>query len=181
MPTPIGHTLAGALIGSRRPFDWRLFLTTIFVANFPDVDFALGFAVGDPNRYHHGFTHSFVFVLLVAALGSWVYTRKRPNRFTFVYAIFASAGISHLILDVLALDTSAPYGCPLLWPFTNEYFISPITLFSDVHRISDTRQFFPSLLNPHNARTVLLEIVFLTPLLVVVMLKNRWTRGEKSN
>lgn len=168
MPTPVGHAIAGAIFYSgtskSKKFDLWLLGTLLFFVVLPDIDFVFGFMVGDPNRYHHQFTHSFFFVILAGLIGGYLFAKWRQQSAVYSSAIFISAGITHVILDVLALDTSAPYGCPLFWPFSNQFMISPVVIFSDVSRASDTRTFFASLFNIHNLKTVLIEIGILAPI-----------------
>ncbi|RPI02910.1 MAG: metal-dependent hydrolase [Calditrichaeota bacterium] len=174
MPTPIGHLFAGAVVYQASAKTKVMFLLFVcFFSLLPDIDFLFGFPSGDPNRYHHLFTHSFIFVALAGFTGGFIYFMVSGEKWFYSSAIFVSAGISHVLLDCLALDQRLPYGCPLLWPISNSFIISPITIFSDVKRISDSRQFFPSLLNLHNLKTVLLEITILTPLLAAFVWRNK--------
>ncbi len=180
MPTPVGHVLAGLIVhrGVKKceKESAALLLVTVFMALLPDIDFLFGFPLGDPNRYHHQFTHSFVFVIVTGLLSGLLYAKWRRQRTLIYSAIFAYAGISHVILDVLALDRRAPFGCPLFWPFWQKYLISPIVIFSDVSRVSDSKLFFSSLLNWHNAATVGLELLFLVPILAFII----WRKKDKS-
>lgn len=173
MPTPFGHALAGAIIYTSLPAGRKqtaaLVVAILFFTLFPDVDFLFGLLQGDANRYHHYFTHSFFFVIMVGILGGIVYTKWRGGRCLFYSAIFVSAGISHVILDLLAVDKRAPFGCPVFWPFSQNYVISPILLFSDVSRVSDSRLFLQSLFNRHNLATVGVEILVLAPILIFIL------------
>lgn len=177
MPTPIGHALAGAIIYKSLPTTQKttaaLLIAVLFFALLPDVDFLFGFPVGDPNRCHHYFTHSLFFVLVAGVAGGIIYAKLRGGRSLIYSAIFASAGISHVILDLLAVDKRAPFGCPVFWPFSNKYFISPVLLFSDVSRVSDSRLFLQSLFNRHNLATVGVELLVLTPILIYILWRKR--------
>ncbi len=171
MPTPIGHALAGAILFSAQKRRGVLFLLLVsFFALLPDIDFLFGFIVGDANRYHHLFTHSFVFVILAGLVGGLVYAKWKKESAMKSSAFFISAGTSHVLLDILALDKREPFGCPLWWPFSNEFVISPVLIFSDVSRVSDSKYFFQSLFNAHNLRTVTIEIAVLLPLVLVAFL-----------
>ncbi len=179
MPTPVGHALAGALVlnTTKQKFDRLTIGLVLLFALLPDIDFLFGFVTGDANRYHHLFTHSFVFVIVVGLLGGLFYSKLRQKKGLLYYAIFITAGISHVILDILALDLRAPFGCPLFWPISNQFFISPVVIFSDVSRVSDSRLFFQSLLNVHNLKTVLLEVVILAPIWGALVWWKRKRRG----
>lgn len=171
MPTPVGHLLAGAIVHKSQKTKGVLFLLfVLFFALLPDFDFVFGLAVGDANRYHHLFTHSFFFVVVAGVVGGALYAKWARASFAKSSAIFVSAGISHVILDILALDQREPLGCPIWWPFSYDFVISPVLIFSDVSRASDSNVFFQSLFNLHNLKTVLIEIAVLAPLLLVVFL-----------
>jgi hypothetical protein len=47
--------------GKRIHLPW-LFVFILLCANVPDVDFLFGFAAGNPNLYHHMWTHSLAFL-----------------------------------------------------------------------------------------------------------------------
>ena len=58
--------------------------------------------------------------------------------------LVASASYTtHLLLDALILDNSAPIGMPLLWPLSAEHLALPLHLFENV--LHDT-----SVFNLHN-------------------------------
>jgi membrane-bound metal-dependent hydrolase YbcI (DUF457 family) len=178
MPTPIGHALAGAIVFYSLPDRIKnlttLLIAAIFFSLLPDIDFLFGFPLGDPNRFHHNFTHSFVFVIVMGLIGGLLYAKLHKQRSLIYSAIFVSAGISHVILDVLAVDKRAPFGCPIFWPFSQEFYISPIVLFSDVSRVSDSRLFLQSLFSVHNLATICVEALVLIPILLYfVWRKNR--------
>jgi len=180
MPTPVGHTLAAAILyqSKNNKSNSLIFLAALwFFALLPDIDFVFGFFHGNPNLYHHRFTHSFFFVILCGISGGWVYGLwRKQNVFAAAFA-FSLAGISHIVLDVLAVDQRAPYGCPVAWPFSNAYFISPLLVFSDVSRSSDNQSFFKSLWNWHNAQTVAIEVMVLGAGLFIVWILSRRNHG----
>ena len=181
MPTPIGHALAGAIVFYSSPGKIKntttLLLAAVFFSLLPDIDFLFGFPLGDPNRFHHNFTHSFVFVILMGLVGGLLYAKLFQQRSLIYSAIFISAGISHVILDILAMDKRAPFGCPIFWPFSQQYYISPIILFSDVSRVSDSKLFIGSLFNWHNLATVGVEMLMLIPILVFILWKKKVSRA----
>ncbi|HNW60492.1 MAG TPA: metal-dependent hydrolase [bacterium] len=167
MPTPIGHIAAGALLFQTGARSWRretaLALAVTLFALLPDIDLAAGLLLaGNANIWHHQATHSLLFVLAAAAIGGWCYPGKGHTR------LFAAAGLLHLIFDLLAKDTTAPFGAPLFWPFWSGYSIAPLQIFSDVHRSGEAASFLPSLFTIHNLRTVGIE------LLVMLLLWSAW-------
>ncbi len=177
MATPIGHALGGIIVyttGRKRQFDIKLFIATLFLAVLPDIDFLFGFVVGKPNLYHHGFTHSFVFVICIGVAGAWLLSLKNRKLFRLYAIMFISAGVSHLIFDLMTVDGTAPFGVRVLWPFTNKYFIFPLQIFLDVHRAANSTQFIMSLFNLHNLKAVTQEILMLTPVVFFILLINKW-------
>jgi hypothetical protein len=170
MPMPIGHTLSGiALLYAGAP-SWRqsrwIVAAVIFFSLLPDFDLLVGLVVaGDANAYHHQASHSLLFVIAAGLLGGAVAARR--GRYT---GLFIAAGVIHLVLDILAVDTSAPYGAPLLWPFWNGYFQSPLQIFTDVHRSGVRGEFFASLINRHNFEALLIEIAVMMPFFLVIYL-----------
>lgn len=76
MPSPVGHVLfAFAISGvpkSREVFTRWWPVLALFAAIAPDLDFLPGMLIGDPNRFHHGPTHSItaagVFTIVLALI-----------------------------------------------------------------------------------------------------------------
>jgi membrane-bound metal-dependent hydrolase YbcI (DUF457 family) len=138
------------------------------LANLADIDFIPGLFYGNPNRYHHGVTHSFGVALVVGfLLGIYFYFGQ--HQFWAPFGFATVVYFSHVFLDYLTIDPSRPAGVPIWWPISSKYFISPIAVFSDVRKDSSTTTFLQSLFVTHNGITVLREIIILGPLVVVVM------------
>jgi membrane-bound metal-dependent hydrolase YbcI (DUF457 family) len=181
MPTPIGHALAGTIFylfsnGKSRK-KWLIFLMVLFFAGLPDIDFIFGFFVGNPDKYHHHFTHSLFLIVIAGLIGAFMADKIGVMNFQQSALLFIGAGTSHIFLDILCLDTSTPFGIPIFWPFWEKYFISPVQIFSDVHRTSSSSIFFQSLINWHNLKTVLLEIIIIGPIIIYLLFKRNYSRG----
>ncbi len=173
MPLPIGHALAGLAMQRARPGfffanRWLDAFFFMFLANLPDADFIPGLISGRPNLYHHGAFHSLGAALAVALIGAGFFRLKkrradaRPHRrFRGPAAMIFLLFFSHLLLDLFALDLVAPFGLPLLWPFSGRYFIAGRPLFINVTRSSAAGDFFPSLFNSHNLAAALREVLIL--------------------
>jgi len=176
MPSPIGHSLAGYIIyrAIRRPAAVREFVSVLpylVVANAPDLDFIPGFFVGDPNRYHHGMSHSVGFALLVSVAASFFLCLKRQasmgRNFSIVFCLY----FSHIALDYLSVDSSAPHGVPLFWPLSDKFYIASFAFLPDVTRepfTSSSLTFILSFFSLHNLWTVLIELLLLLPVLFLV-------------
>ena len=117
MPLPLLHSVAGYTIyKSSRPKEpnWKLAASCMVLANVADLDFIPGILVGNPDLFHHSFTHSFtlaVIVGLVAAAAVKVW-KKRGFFKTFLISFLAYS--THIILDLL-LDANP---LPIFWPLT---------------------------------------------------------------
>jgi hypothetical protein len=69
-------------------------------------------------------THSITAVLVATIIAHWM-TRWRTGVFNWRLALLCGAAYgSHLLLDWLDNDTKQPAGIQLLWPFSNQWFIS---------------------------------------------------------
>ena len=177
MATPIGHALAGSIIGlggSRAPgVDRRTMAWGTAGGLMPDLDFVPGLLVGDPARFHHGWSHSLGAAVLVGLLVWWL-TSDRSVR---IGAIVFLAYASHVALDWATADPSVPVGVPALWPLLDAYVISPVTVLPRVIHSS------ASPFNLHNLGVAAREILLLGPLLigaVVYRLRSRGVNGQEA-
>jgi membrane-bound metal-dependent hydrolase YbcI (DUF457 family) len=131
MATPVGHLLAGAAIGTLMSRGSNL-PRAIFIGGLAaiaaDFDFIPGILIGNPGRFHHAQSHSITFAVLVGLIAGLIARESRLRWGLLVGVGYAS----HLILDGLTFDDSAPHGIPILWPFMRDVFQSPITLFPNV-------------------------------------------------
>src|SRR5262245_10247384 len=125
----LAHATAGYLAyealrpaGPHRPW---LLAGAVLLANAPDLDFLPGLAVGDPNAFHRGMTHTIGAAALVAT-AVWVVARWRRARRPQWWAAFAAAAYgSHLLVDWMTVDVIPPRGIQLLWPFSDRWLHAP--------------------------------------------------------
>ena len=179
MASPIGHTLCGCIVyvastNIKYRINWKVLLGLLLIANLADIDYVFGFIVGKPNFYHHQFTHSVGFSLILAA-GVALYWKVKylSNYLKTFFLIFTVYG-SHVLVDYFSKDTSLPYGEQLFWPFSTKYFLSSFSIFRDIHKANTSGEFFSALFSYYNLTTVLTEITILGSLLIVTyLLKNR--------
>ena len=181
MPTPVAHGLAGAILYTlarpQAPGRERVgFALAAFSGLAADLDFLPGLLLGDPGRFHHGASHSVgaavLFGLVVAALaptGCFGSYSQRAWMFAGLYA-------SHLLLDFFAVDTTPPYGEPLFWPFSREFYLSPWTPLLDVKHGRTWEAF----VNWANARTVAVEAALFIPLWLGALWLRGWGREPKA-
>jgi len=183
MPSPVGHSMIGLSIGllyawprgslterwvaTAKRHRFPLFLS-VLLANLPDIDYVPGVLSGDINAYHHQFTHTLGWVVLVAA-GVWmIWKAYRPavggREAVFVFACLAS----HVIADAFTDDSSYPFGVMLLWPLTSEYYTAPQHIFPRPMK-ADWGEVFTW----HNLRVMGVEFLITAPLVVLVLLLKR--------
>lgn len=193
MPLPVAHTGIGlvcylgflddrvtALTKRKKGI---LLLILVGLANLPDLDFLPGIFIGQPNYYHHGPSHS-IFLALIAALAVYAITNKYFNeldnkKYSLMLIVTA---ISHTLLDYFSRDTGHPYGVPLLWPLDNTYYISTVSLFSDIQRSGEPGMaFILSIFNTHNLIAIAGELLFIAMVLsMVVTIRYRHTLVKKA-
>ena len=121
-----------------------------------DLDFLPGLLLGDPSRFHHAMTHSILMIVIAAAIAAAI---ARLDRLRWMLIASLAYG-SHLALDMITHDDTPPFGIPLFWPASSEFFASPVWLFPRVIH-SDGSPFVM-----HNVLVAALEIALLVPLFV---------------
>jgi len=141
MPTPVAHTLAGACIAALAsrslPAARALPVTAALVlaANLPDFDYlALLRGREAMERFHQGVFHSIGFVA-TATLPLALLLRRRLG-IARAWLLPATAGLTHLLLDLMVVDLKPPIGFAIFWPLSEARFHAPITLFPGIDRVS---------------------------------------------
>ena len=116
----------------RRPCSWVTMLVFAALALLPDADVVL-VALGACDAGacgHRGASHSLPVAVGIGLLGVLAARRLGwPALRTFLATSFAVG--SHALLDVLG---AGGRGLPLLWPFSDARFASPIRIFPDAPR-----------------------------------------------
>ena len=116
----------------RRPLSWPTLLVFMTLALLPDADVAL-VALGacdDGACGHRGASHSLLVAIAIGLFAGLLARRLRWPVVRTVVAVAFAVG-SHALLDVLG---AGGRGLPLLWPFSDARFISPIRIFPDAPR-----------------------------------------------
>ena len=187
MPSPVGHSLIGLAIGAgyllpRAPvrelvrtawsMRWPL-VGAVALANAPDLDYLPGIASGDINAYHHFYTHTVGWVVLLSAAVWIVWRHRKPDigwrSFAFVFTLLAS----HLVADWFTADGRLPYGIMALWPFSDNFTMAPLPLFMRLHKRE-----WSEFLQWHNFVAVGWEALLCLPVAVgVLLLKVQKQRG----
>ncbi len=190
MPTPIGHSMAGAAIyvastkGKHLLRSWKWLVVCMVFAALADIDFlpALFGRIDIANRVHRGPTHTLLFALVISGV---VYGTLRilgkPGVVRATSLVFLCMA-SHLILDVLGKDSRPPLGIPILWPLEKQSLKVPVEIFPYLRK--DT---YAELFGPHNIGVLAYEILLFGTLIFVVAAmklhrgakKERRTRREQ--
>lgn len=174
MPSPIAHTLAAytALVLARPDIirdrqTNSLAIGSAFVfGTLADADFAVAAFTHSRVWGHHFFSHSIPFLLIVTAVSYAVLKLLRRPR---AFHLACLAGLlygTHLLLDTFTEDGSAPYGIPLLWPFTRRHFYPPVTIFFSIHR-GDMQ----AISGPNNLHAILIEAVVMAPIAFLAVVR----------
>ncbi|NJK38896.1 MAG: metal-dependent hydrolase [Oscillatoriales cyanobacterium RM2_1_1] len=138
MPSPIAHAVSGYVLARLWPrtSSSPLSLSSVsiqsyygvFVAIAADFDFLPQLLTG--QDFHRGLTHTLIFALgFSLALAGLTYQKFKYSYQQMLLFTFGLYG-SHLLLDWL---TAGGQGMQLLWPLTEAYFKSPLSLFPAVH------------------------------------------------
>ena len=160
-----GHVAVGLLIGQlhggggERAGDQRPSLATMAtfagLAMLPDADVIL-VALGTSDRGvlgHRGGSHSLPMALFIGLLVAYVMQRYGwPVLRTAVMATAAVA--SHAVLDLLG---EGGRGLPVLWPFVEMRFQSPVRIFPDAPR-------WPATLSGRGITNIATEMLVFSPL-----------------
>jgi inner membrane protein len=145
--------------GSRRRF-WQEAALFGALAALPDVDLLF--------NAHSGPTHSVGAAAIAGILVGLVAARYQllapAVRAATAIAACAAAYGSHVLLDWLARDTTAPIGVMALWPLRREHYESSLHLFMAISR----RYYQGWTFVRQNGLALLRELVILVPILVLV-------------
>jgi|TARA_Y100000294_G_scaffold63736_1_gene60378 inner membrane protein len=163
--------------GPREVFTRWWPVLVLFAAIAPDLDFLPGILIGDPNRFHHGPSHSIAAAVVFTMVLALIFRSLSKVRVFVIFAVY----LGHVLVDTLAADPGAPYGAPLLWPFDDHYTIAPVTLFSNFGHGAQGAglgSVIRDIFSVHNLWAVAIEVAILGPLL---WLTERYRRRRRSS
>jgi membrane-bound metal-dependent hydrolase YbcI (DUF457 family) len=180
----IGVALGCGVLMPRGPWTagfealWRKrahFFGILFMANLPDIDYLPGALMGQLNAFHHEFTHTFGWIIAVAVATGLLWRKRERVGWTFFAFLFA-AGASHLVADFFSDDDHPPYGIMALWPFTDRFYISSVSIFWSLRKATwvDVFQWY-------NVRAALHEALLLAPVIVGVLARKRFATRSHDN
>jgi membrane-bound metal-dependent hydrolase YbcI (DUF457 family) len=144
---------------------WSVWLVVLFVllSNLPDFDFFPGWLIGQPNLFHRGASHSLLLAFVIGLSAGVTVKIVRGGRFVPVLMTVFILYTMHVVLDLFSADYSTMPGFQILWPFSNEYYIAPSVIFTNITRSPIVEEFVPSLFNSHNLRAIVNEVIIFTP------------------
>jgi inner membrane protein len=173
MPSPVGHALAGLAAGwmvqgtppSSAKATW-IREAALFgsLAVLPDADLLFG--------AHSGPTHGIGAAALIGAIAFALWPGATDVRARGALACMLAYG-THILLDWLGSDSSAPIGIMALWPLSREYYESSLHVFMAISR----RYWHGWAFVRQNVTALARELLILGPVLLGVMF---WRRRETS-
>ena len=161
MSSFVAHGLVGAVIGRRiAPTASGIAAGAVF-ALLPDIEYAFLWLRGEAfgEAFAVRWTHSLAFVVLAAGTMLW----RRD-----LCGIALLAGVSHLAMDALV----GVHPNPLLWPFTERGFTSPVGLLPSAGHLDPTNFYF--------WRNLLIEMGILLPVLAAMRMRGAGRYGALS-
>src|SRR4029079_18324860 len=108
----LGASVVAALRPASQPLTTKLLLTGALLAISPDCDYVLNWLRIDYGGWHHGFTHSIPFALVMGVVMIAIFRDWKLRS----YLVFTLAYVSHTLLDFMFTESR---GVALWWPFTN--------------------------------------------------------------
>ncbi len=133
MASFFGHAITSIALGNgftKTKKNFKFWFLGVFCAFLPDAD-VISFKLGIPYASfwgHRGFTHSFVFAILIGLLITYIFYRKMDSRFhgkdkrIKYFLFFTLCTASHPILDAM---TNGGLGVAFFAPFDNTRYFFP--------------------------------------------------------
>lgn len=129
MASAFGHALSAIALGTsfqKKYINWKFWLIGIICSILPDADvISFKFGIAYESFWgHRGFTHSFVFAIIIGYVFMHLFYRKgidKTSRF-FIALYFTLCTASHSILDAM---TSGGLGVAFFSPFDNTRYFFP--------------------------------------------------------
>ena len=173
VPLPIAHGLVGAsVVAALRPSvqtgSWKWLAFGAFLGIAADFDYALNWLRISFGGWHHGFTHSIPFAIVVGLLGIVILRQWKIRSFIVISAAY----VSHALLDFMLTESR---GVALWWPFTNYRYKLRLPNPIDYTWSDDSfRQAALDLL-----RISLVELLIFGPILLIVILVSSFLRPRE--
>lgn len=175
MPSPLAHSVAGALLTSgylgpeRHPkavfgLSWPgMIVVATVLSLLPDMPTILGLLTGDLAAFHNRQEHSLLAGLVVSVVVAWVASRLTATRWTHWFVLAIATYWLHIAMDYLTIGR----GVMALWPWSDSRFGAPVRLFYGLH-------WSEGWMSRRHLWTVLSEVVLLGGLAALFF----WRRGR---
>lgn len=163
MAFPLAHGILGATViiltaKNGKEINYKRVALGAFLGVLPDFDYLLNFLKIGGGGWHHGFSHSLVFALIVGLIIAFVIRDFNPR--TIFGLSLATA--SHGILDFFITESK---GIALLSPFTNYRFKLELSSPIDYRWMDENKaQIIFNIL-----QICLIELVIFLPLFLIVI------------
>lgn len=166
MPSPLGHTIAGAAVANLfRYREGHVRTQAVLTANAADLDLLPGLLTSrHPDAKHARASHSFSAALIVG-VGAGTLAKARGRRFVPRFLQATAAYGSHVLLDYLGKE--AADGMPLFWPLSGRRYASSRPWFKTIRSYSKKRGFWLGLINGSNVGALAREVGVLVPVYLV--------------
>jgi hypothetical protein len=80
---------------------------------------------------------------------------------------------SHVLSDYLVQDPSYPFGVPLLWPWSDQYYMAPFAFLPRVDYPPDLLSAKSYIFSLQNLATLCTEVLFFVPIFIFVSFAKR--------
>ena len=172
MPLPLAHALIGASTAAAlRPASqsrqWKPILIGAFLGITPDFDYALNVLRISGGGWHHGFTHSIPFALLLGLLTIVILREWKVRSFI----TYSAAAASHTLLDYLITES---YGVALWWPFKDHRY--KLRFPNPIHYTWSDASIWDAAAGV--LKITVIELLIFAPILLAVMLLRRVVSGR---
>jgi inner membrane protein len=167
----MGVAIYSATVPRRRALRaWGFLALCVGVSLLPDLDFVAPMTLGRldwAHEMHRSFTHTVFFAfgagLVWLAAARLIRPRSAAARLGTAGVIVACL-LAHLALDVMNVDTKAPFGVSVFWPVWDKWFYAPIGLLPSVAKGT-----YGDIISWHNVSVALTELAVLGTLVLVVV------------
>jgi membrane-bound metal-dependent hydrolase YbcI (DUF457 family) len=167
VPFPVAHGLIGAsVVAALLPSSRSRIVVPLLIGAFlgisPDFDYALNWLRVGRGGWHHGFTHSIPFALLIGLVMIILMRDWKARSFI----VFSAAFASHTLLDYLLTESR---GVALWWPFTDHRY--KLRLPNPIDYTWDDSSFWETTMDV--LKIVVTELLIFVPVLLLVVLIRR--------
>lgn len=167
MASPLGHSLIScyflrpyARVSGKKEATLFSALVLIVLASLPDLDIFVGHWEGLIGEFHRTLTHSFFFALWIGCVIALVESLLLKGPLLKKALLYAALIATHPAVDYFAVIPPYLGAMPLFWPFSGNFYASPVMLLPSAMTYNSVLPMRESLL-----KTFVGESVLILPLL----------------